>query len=474
MFRIISRILLAFFLVSALISCVYAQTTQIYSPSSTTTIISGWSNPTYAYSSDDNRTYASSSNDGASQEYSGYGINVPSGATIDNVYVGVEGYTSDSANEDLYVWIYDGASWYSATATDYSSETLQWIDFTSSTSWTPEKVNSIKTKINYDYTGSSSGCYSNQTYFVVVNSTDGTFENTTWKILPVSQINVGTTILAWNKTSWSLQFSTVTDVDVHEGNWTLYDIWSGELNFTIKSSNKTLNWKSHVELTGNHPLLVYRNSTENWERLNASRVYDLWRQGEHLYLSHLWWNYTLRPFEITNVTVRQFCGTVYNLRTTSPEIMFFGKTLTSKERETLEFLKEMGLPIGKFPPFLTISSKLTYYVDWLPVKIVYRTWHDISLWNFTVLTRTWHNIATCIFNLTTMAWHNLATWTFNVITKTWHNIAEWTFQIWTRTWHTITYWTITFTTEIQKKLPFIILIGGIFTVLMTIFMFSKR
>ena len=134
-------------------------------------------------------------------------------------------------------------------------------------------------------------------------------------------------------------------------------------------------------------------------------------------------------------------------------------------------------------------------------------WNDISTWSFTILTKTWHNIATCIFNLTVMAWHNIATWTFNVITKTWNNIAEWSFQIWTRTWnniaqwtwnlvtltirtwhdiaewsfnlvthgwHTISYWTITFTTEIQKKLPFIILIGGIFTVLMTIFIFYKR
>jgi len=117
-------------------------------------------------------------------------------------------------------------------------------------------------------------------------------------------------------------------------------------------------------------------------------------------------------------------------------------------------------------------------------------WNTVSAWSFTVLTRTWHNIVTYIFNLTVMAWHNLATWTFNVITKTWnniaqwtwnlvtlairtwHDIAEWSFNLVTHGWHTISYWTITFTTEIQKK--FIILIGGIFTVLMTIFIVYKR
>ena len=350
----------------------YAQTTQIYSPSTTTTIVSGWNYPERAFSSDNSRTYTSA--DDAKQEYSGYGIDIPSSATIEGVYVGLEGYTTDSSAESLTVGIYDGSTWYAKTATDYTSETLQWINFTASTTWTPEKCNQIKTYIRYDTTAAG-GCYPNSTFFVVVNSTQGTFEDTSWDVLPVSQIKAGMQLLAWNKTSWKLQFASVTDVETHEGNWTLYDIWSGELNITIriKGQKITINWKSHIELTGNHPLLVYRNSTGNWERLNASRVYNLWRQGEHLYLSHLWWNYTLKPFEITNITTRQFTGTVYNLRSTGPEIMFFGKTLTPKEQKILQFLKEMGLPIGKFPPFLIIAVKTTYYVDWLPVKIIYST-----------------------------------------------------------------------------------------------------
>ncbi|MCW1308536.1 MAG: hypothetical protein QW507_00800, partial [Candidatus Nanoarchaeia archaeon] len=137
----------------------------IYNATSTTTITSGWTNPTYAYAPDNLRTYTSTS--GAEQEYSGYGINIPSGATINKVWVGLEGYTTDAAYEELYVKIYDGTAWYTKIVTDYSSETLQWIDFTTSTTWTPEKVNSIKTRILYYYTGGGGGCYPNFTKAIV-------------------------------------------------------------------------------------------------------------------------------------------------------------------------------------------------------------------------------------------------------------------------------------------------------------------
>jgi len=103
-----------------------------------------------------------------------------------------------------------------------------------------------------------------------------------------------------------------------------------------------------------------------------------------------------------------------------------------------------------------------------------RQWNTVSAWSFTVLTRTWQSIATWNFNLTAMAWHNISIWTFNLITKTWNVIAEWTWNLVTHGWHTISYWTITLTTETQKKLPFIILIGGIFTVLIAIFIVYKR
>ena len=118
-----------------------------------------------------------------------------------------------------------------------------------------------------------------------------------------------------------------------------------------------------------------------------------------------------------------------------------------------------------------------------------REWHDITTWNFNLTTRKWFNVASWNFNVSTMqwndisvwsfslaakAWCDIASWNFNLITKTWNNIAQWTWNLVTYGWHTISYWTITLTIETQKKLPFIILIGGIFTVLIAIFMFYKR
>jgi len=316
------------------------QITEIYSPVSYTVKVSGWQYPQRAYSSDNSRTYCTSSYSDAKVEYH-YDINIPSEATINEVYVGVEGYTTNPDYESLSVLIYDGETWYGKTAIDYSSETLQWINFTTSITWTPEKCNQIKTEMTYTYS-SGGGCYSNQTFFVVANSTNGIFENTTWNILPVSQIKEGMTLLAWDNERKVLTFDNVSAIDVHEGTWQLYDIYSGELDLpiTIVYKNKTITeWKSHVELTGNHPLLVYRNATQSWEIMNASMVYELWSNGETLCISHLWYNYSLKLFPIWNITVRTFNGKVYNLHGSKPSIYFLGKPIIQMKKFLLKLLK---------------------------------------------------------------------------------------------------------------------------------------
>jgi len=344
--------------------------TKIYNASSTTTINSGWTNPTYVYSSDNLRAYTSTNN--AEQEYSGYGFDIPSNAQNIQVYVGIEGYTTDTS-ETLYVKVRVPYTTYTRTATDYTTETLQWINFTSSRTWTPSDVNEIVTRIAYSNV-IGGGCYPNNTFFIIANQTNGSLFQTTWKFLPVDKIKEGNLALSWNSTSKRIQLTPVSAVSVHEGNWTLYDIWSGVLNisFNLFGENYIIEWKSHSEFNGEHPLYVYRNSTGRWERLSVSTIYKLWKEGEDLYLNHLWWNYTLKPFKITKITLRNFTGKVYALRS-YPEIMFFGKTLTPQEYKFLTFLKNLGLPIGKYPPFLIISVKTpyTYYVDWLPVKIIY-------------------------------------------------------------------------------------------------------
>ena len=470
------------------------QVTEIYSPSSTTTIVSGWNYPSRAYSSDNSRTYVTSSNDGAEQEYSGYAINVPSGASIEKVYVGVEGHTSDSANEILYVKIYDGSIWRSKSVTDYSSETLQWIDFTSFTSWTPEKVNSIKTRIKYDYTGYT-GCYSNQTYFVVANSTDGSFENTTWSILPVSQLEVGMTLLAWDDENKVLTFDNISAIDVHEGTWQLYDIYSGELDLpiTIVYKNKVITeWKSHIELTGNHPLLVYRNATESWEIMNASTVYELWSNGETLCISHLWYNYSLKLFPIWNITVRTFNGKVYNLHGSKPGIYFFGKTYGPDEEILVEVIKAMIEEYGKQPPWMIIAGKQTYYVDWLPVKIVYtlpsarqwntvafwqfdmatRSWSQVSLWNFSVITKGWRQVSAWMFDLASRSWKAVSVWIADLACRAWNTVAEWVSSFVGKAWHCIDYWFGEL--GVEKPFPFVVLVGAVFVVGVGVFIMFRR
>ena len=263
------------------------------------------------------------------------------------------------------------------------------------------------------------------------------------------------TLLAWDNKRKVLTFDNVSAIDVHEGTWQLYDIYSGELNLTIM--NHTITWKSHIELTGNHPLLVYRNATESWEKLNATAIYQLWCKGESLYISHLWYNYTLKPFPITNITTRTFKGKVYNLHASKPNIYFFGKTFNKEEQQAIEIIKEFINEFGKQPPFLFISSKTTYYVDWLPVKIVYtlpeqqKSWHTVETWNFTLLTRTWHNVESWTFNIVTRAWHTVESWFFKIIGREWHNIESWQFNIKTRQWQTIEVWNFNLT--VLKSIP---------------------
>ena len=484
------------------------QITEIYSPSSTTTIVSGWNNPTNVYSSDDNRAY--SSTDEAEQEYSGYDINIPSEATIKGVYVGVEGYTTDASNEELFVYLWDGNVWYGVTAHDYSGETLQWLNFTSVTSWTPEKVNSIKTKIEYNIITQGGGCYSNRTFFVVVDETDGTFENTSWNILPVSELKVGMTLLVWDDERKTLTFDNVSAIDVHEGTWQLYDIYSGELDLpiTIVYKNKTITeWKSHVELTGNHPLLVYRNATQSWEIMNASTVYELWSNGETLCISHLWYNYSLKLFPIWNITVRTFNGKVYNLHGSKPSIYFFGKTYNPDEEILVEVIKAMIEEYGKQPPWMIIAGKQTYYVDWLPVKIVYtlpsarqwntvafwqfdmatRSWNQVSLWNFSVITKGWKQVSAWMFDLASRSWKTISTWNFSLVSRgwktvsvwiadlacrTWNTVAEWASSLVGKAWHCIDYWFGEL--GVEKPFPFVALVGAVLVVGIGAFIMFRR
>ena len=354
------------------------------SPSSTRTIVSGWNYPTRAYTSDNSRTYSSTNN--AEQEYAGYGFNIPSGATIEKVEVGAEWYTTSASDETFYVKVLKGGSWYTYTLPDQTSESLYWKDVTGS-GWTPEQVNNIKTRIRL-YKSSEGGCYANNTYFIAqfnLTEKQTKLKNQEllklrgWTFLNPEQIldllnSTDIWLLAWNDRERSFFLAKVRSVDVHEGNWTLYDIWSGEVNvsFRFQGRTYTITWKSHTELTGNHPI-QFSLDNRTWVRGVAEDVYNHFKDNITTYINHVWLNYTLKAFPVTNVTVRKFNGRVYNIRleVETPDVYRFAKTLSEEEYRFVQLLKKYGVPVGEYPPFLFISGKWTSYVDWLPVRVTY-------------------------------------------------------------------------------------------------------
>jgi hypothetical protein len=103
----------------------------------------------------------------------------------------------------------------------------------------------------------------------------------------------------------------------------------------------------------------------------------------------------------------------------------------------------------------TYNSRITNF-SW---SVVSKTWHDVAVWSFQLLTRKWNIIGTYALTLQTRTWQNITSWTFNLITQTWHDIIIWIFTI---------------ETTIAKAFPFIILIGGIFTVAIAFFVIFKR
>jgi hypothetical protein len=138
---------------------------------------------------------------------------------------------------------------------------------------------------------------------------------------------------------------------------------------------------------------------------------------------------------------------------------------------------------------LTLQTRAWYEVCSSIFQLMVKTWNTITSWAFNLITETWHEIATWIFQLQTQKWHDIIEWMFELATKKWNSIAYWTWQTITYGWHTITEWTFslithgwhdiitwifTIETTIGKAFPFIILIGGIFTVAIAFFIIFKH
>ena len=117
-------------------------------PSSTS---GGWTTPTGAYADGGTSASISSGKPSASQNYGGYGFNIPTGATIDEVKVRLDAWTG--GNEEIHLKVSeDGGSTWLASAWNTQlggSEVTYWVDVTGWTSWTPAKINSdnIQTQV---------------------------------------------------------------------------------------------------------------------------------------------------------------------------------------------------------------------------------------------------------------------------------------------------------------------------------------
>lgn len=303
----------------------------------------------------------------------------------------------NSELESISVQVHNGQT-YSDWSTNiaYDEEVMLWLNFTSAFEWTPDMVNDIFARIKYVHEGGGA-CYPNNMYFVVIENASllerDLLDITDWNFYNPKQIqnaleqNRTLYVLSWNDAEgWFVNEDTlIVQVDEHdEGNYTLYDMYSGELDFDYvdeDGKNKTVNWKSHIELTDNHKI-PYSLDGSTWILDTSESLFNHWDNGEPVYVNHLWWNYTLKPFPVTKIDVtKKFKEKVYNVWTKgdmeSDEYSLIqykkGKTLSDQEYDMLMHFKKCGVPIGQFPPFLAVTTKVPYtaYLDWIPIKVTY-------------------------------------------------------------------------------------------------------
>ncbi|MEM5854584.1 MAG: hypothetical protein QW228_09530, partial [Candidatus Aenigmatarchaeota archaeon] len=212
--------------------------TSVKSPSSYESN-SGWINPENVFSSDDLRAFASPPSLSSSTiVYKGFNFEIPE-SEIKKVEVGVEWYTSNPSYENLYISVsWDGGiSWYEKQLLTQSSESLAFIDFSSATSWNPEKLKegNFKVKLraynSYSEGGGGGGCYPNSTYILTFNSTHYIFKSP-------EEIKPEENVVCYKD---GLKLCKVNKIDKHFGEWELVEFKVGNLTIT---------------LTQNHPVLL--------------------------------------------------------------------------------------------------------------------------------------------------------------------------------------------------------------------------
>ena len=312
---------------------------KIGSPTATQASGTGWYNPEGAYSDDDDAAYASSSISGATQRYYNFGLNIPKDATITKVIVKVK-HKETSSQDSVRVSIsWDGGSswarkWLSLSYDAYRTDDL---DFTSSTSWTPEKLNdsNLVLELYYHYSPWLPPCYPGNTYVTYWNGS----------LIRVTEVKPGDIILGASLEG-ELTPLRVEDLQIHSGEWDIYKI------YVIDPDSQ----ESHyISLTGNHQVYVEEEGELIPREAKDVKVGNLIPvlKGR---------NVTSLP--VVKVERLKYKGKVFNVVPNDTTKVIFIRTLENESRKLVD------------DPFLTIDpiipKPLTAYVDWLAVSVTYK------------------------------------------------------------------------------------------------------
>ena len=351
-----------------------------------------WLFPHRTYVSDNQRAFVSSPVPATYYcTLKGYNVEIPSDQSIDEVLVKVESYSDDPTHEGLLIQVTNdsGTTWGDGHNVDFDeSEEIYTLDVTNDFAWTPQGLNNTNFKVRMMWRKFAvEGCFSEQTYFSSWNESvcppyDYDPNNVTsmpWILKNVAKAEVGDWILASNHDE-GIHWDKIGVVNKHYGNWTLYDVWSGDVTIKYKDEamvEQEFLWSKHTSVTGNHKSLIFRNGS--WVVIPAKEITtnDSMRFVYHEDVElgpnecvpvedHM-----LKTTPIQQILVKNITGWVYDLQTddTRKDWLFVG-TITESEFSALtELESKYGVNLGAY---LDVhDEKWTTYVDWVPVNITY-------------------------------------------------------------------------------------------------------
>ena len=127
-------------------------------PTANDPVGAGWTNPLNAYTS--NNVYATSGFPPCIHRFYNYSFSL-SGSTITKVEVGIEFYCLPLESVQIRL-SWNGGSSYTAWSNRFTltSEDIIWLDFTSATDWTADKLSDANFRVEIQFLGEGgTGCY---------------------------------------------------------------------------------------------------------------------------------------------------------------------------------------------------------------------------------------------------------------------------------------------------------------------------